>query len=92
MWFAYKGDWANWHTLTTDQVKEIKALNAKKTPVAALEEYTSQLIIEEKSTFENVVGQDSLTRFDRPKKSKKRRNKSRNRNRKNPQNKNQKPT
>ncbi len=92
MWFAYKGDWANWHTLTTDQVKEIKALNAKKTPVAALEEYTSQLIIEEKSSFENVVGQDSLTRFDTPKNSKRKRNKSKNRNRKNTQNKTQKPT
>lgn len=91
MWFAYKGDWANWHTLTTDQVKEIKTMNAKKESVASLEDFSEQIVLEEKSTFENVVGQDSLTRFDRPKKSKKRRNKSRNRNRKKNPN-NQRPT
>jgi hypothetical protein len=89
MWFAYKGDWANWHVLTTEQVKEIKQMNSKKEPVAALEDFIDESPSHEKSTFENVVGQDSLTRFDRPKKSKSKRKKPRNR-RKTPNN--QKPT
>ena len=48
--------------------------------IASLEEYAADNIVEDKVVFENVVGQDSLTRFDRPKgsnnrnKNKKRRN------------------
>lgn len=74
MWFAYEGEWMNWHKLTTDQANEIIALNKKKEKVASLEDYASELIEEVKSDFENVVGQDSLTRFDMPKRKTKRRN------------------
>jgi cell fate regulator YaaT (PSP1 superfamily) len=74
MWFAYEGEWMNWHKLTTDQANEIIALNKKKEKVASLEEYAVELIEEVKSEYENVVGQDSLTRFDSPKRSNKRRN------------------
>jgi len=83
MWFAYEGEWMNWHKLNTDQAKEIISLNKKKTKVASLEEYAALLEEEIKVEFENVVGQDSLTRFDNPKRSKKHKNNnSRNRNRK----------
>ncbi|MBA6153929.1 PSP1 domain-containing protein [Gelidibacter maritimus] len=79
MWFAYEGEWMNWHKLTTDQANEIIALNKKKEKVVSLEDYASELIEDVKSDFENVVGQDSLTRFDAPKRKSKRRNtKSRN--------------
>jgi len=64
MWYCYDGEWMNWHTLTTDQVHEIVAKNKAKEKVAGIEEYARELIIEEKVSFENVVGQDSLTRFD----------------------------
>ncbi|MBO3096689.1 PSP1 domain-containing protein [Gelidibacter pelagius] len=74
MWFAYEGEWMNWHKLTTDQANEIIALNKKKEKVASLEDYASELIEDVKSDFENVVGQDSLTRFDTPKRKNKRRN------------------
>ncbi|MEO6348063.1 MAG: regulatory iron-sulfur-containing complex subunit RicT [Aquaticitalea sp.] len=74
MWFAYEGEWMNWHKLTTAQANEIIELNKKKEKVASLEEYASELIEEVKSDYENVVGQDSLTRFDSPKRSNKRRN------------------
>jgi hypothetical protein len=74
MWFAYEGEWMNWHKLTTEQANEIIALNKKKEKVASLEEYASELIEEVKSEYENVVGQDSLTRFDSPKRKNKRRN------------------
>ncbi len=81
MWFTYEGEWTNWHKLTPSQANEIIALNSKKEKVASLEEYASELIAETKTEFENVVGQDSLTRFDSPKPRSKRRN-NRNRNRK----------
>ncbi|WP_435135464.1 PSP1 domain-containing protein [Formosa sp. A9] len=74
MWYAYEGEWMNWHKITIDQAKEIIALNKKNETVASLEEYASDLIEDNKNEFENVVGQDSLTRFDQPKRSKRRRN------------------
>lgn len=79
MWYAYEGEWMNWHKLTTDQANEIIKKNAKKKKVASLEEYASELIEDTKIEYNNVVGQDSLTRFDNPKRRKKRRN-NRNRN------------
>ena len=80
LWYSYKDDPSNWHILTKEQVQEILDKNKAKKPVASLEEFAVENIEEEKLIFENVVGQDSLTRFDRPKrknkrsKSKKRRN------------------
>ena len=74
MWFAYEGEWMNWHKLTVDQANEIIALNKKKQKVASLEEYAEEHIEDIKADFGNVVGQDSLTRFDSPKRKSKRRN------------------
>lgn len=71
LWFSYKDDPATWHTLSKDQVLEILELNKKNEKVDSLEDYAQDNIDEEKATFENVVGQDSLTRFDRPKKRRK---------------------
>ncbi|MBO6881679.1 MULTISPECIES: PSP1 domain-containing protein [Winogradskyella] len=91
MWYAYEGEWMNWHVITTKQANEIIAKNKKKEKVASLEEYAAEHIQDTKTEFENVVGQDSLTRFDNPKSNKKRknnrkRNKNRNRNRNQKQN------
>ena len=93
MWYAYEGEWMNWHKITTEQANEIIALNKKNEKVASLEEYASDLIEEAKVEFENVVGQDSLTRFDSPKPNNKRRNNRRKGNQKGKsnQNQNQKP-
>lgn len=74
MWFAYEGEWMNWHKLTVDQANEIIALNKKKQKVTSLEEYAEEHIEDIKADFGNVVGQDSLTRFDSPKRKSKRRN------------------
>jgi len=85
LWFSYKADPANWHTLSKEQVQQILAKNKNKEKVASLEEYAIEnYVVEEKVLFENVVGQDSLTRFDRPKRSRnsKNRNKNRNKNKK----------
>ncbi len=84
LWFSYKDDPANWHVLSPEQVKEILEKNKKKEKVASLEEYAVENLveIEERVVFENVVGQDSLTRFDKPKRSKNSRNRNRNKKRK----------
>ena len=87
LWYAYEGEWMNWHVLTTDQVSEIIDKNKAKQKVASLEEYAAELIQDTKTDFENVVGQDSLTRFDSPKRNNKRRNnKGKQRRRQKPQN------
>ncbi|QHI37391.1 hypothetical protein IMCC3317_27700 [Kordia antarctica] len=84
IWYAYEGEWMNWHKLTTDQANEIIAQNAKKEKVASLEEYAIELDEEDtKTDFENVVGQDSLTRFDKKP--------TRNRKKRGTQNKNRRP-
>ncbi|MCA0152324.1 PSP1 domain-containing protein [Winogradskyella vincentii] len=92
MWYAYEGEWMNWHVITTDQANEIIEKNKKKIKVASLEEYAADHIQDTKNEFENVVGQDSLTRFDNPKSKRKRKNnrKKRNRNRNRNQNTNAK--
>ena len=86
MWYAYKGEWMTWHLLSNEQAREIVRKNKAKEPVASLEEYTLDITPkQEEKVFENVVGQDSLNRFDRPKNNKNNknnRNKNRNRNRK----------
>lgn len=74
MWFAYEGEWMNWHKLTVDQANEIIELNKKKQKVSSLEDYASEPVEDIKADFGNVVGQDSLTRFDSPKRKNKRRN------------------
>ena len=82
MWYAYKGEWMNWHLLSTEQANEIIRMNQAKETVSSLEDFTLDISPkEEEKVFENVVGQDSLNRFDRPKSKKGRNNKNRNRNR-----------
>ncbi len=84
LWFSYREDPGSWHVLSKDQVNEILEKNKKKEKVASLEMYAMEIAVEEKVVFENVVGQDSLTRFDRPKgdgNNNKNRNKNKNRNR-----------
>lgn len=66
LWFSYKNDSANWYALTKAQVLEIMEANKKNETVASLEEFVADLKTEEKLVFENVVGQDSLNRFDKP--------------------------
>ena len=71
LWYAYRGEWMNWHLLTAEQANEIIALNKANKPVASLEDFAHEEKIEApEKVFENVVGQDSLSRFDLPKKKK----------------------
>ena len=69
MWFSYRDDPSNWHRLTTDQVNEIVEINAANKKVTSLEEYSAENARDSTLLFENSVGQDSLTRFDKPRRS-----------------------
>ena len=83
MWFAYTDNFANWHVLKIDQVKEIVAQNKEKIRVSSLEDFAIEIVVEQEANFNNAMGQESLTRFDQPKKSK---NKNKNRNKNKAQN------
>ena len=79
MWFAYTDNFANWHVLNIEQVKEIIAENKQNKKVSSLEDYAVETVAEPEKDFNNAMGQESLTRFDQPKRSKsKNRNKNRN--------------
>jgi cell fate regulator YaaT (PSP1 superfamily) len=91
MWYAYEGEWMNWHVISTEQANEIIEKNKKKEKVASLEEYAVEHIQDTKNEFENVVGQDSLTRFDSPKSNRKRKNNRKGRNKNRNRNRNQRP-
>jgi len=71
MWFAYTNDFANWHMLKIEQVNEIIAENKLKNKVASLEDFAVEIVQEPEKHFNNAMGQESLTRFDQPKKKKK---------------------
>jgi cell fate regulator YaaT (PSP1 superfamily) len=70
LWYAYVGEWNNWFLLTVNQANAIIKENKSNKLVSGLEEYTSENNTVEENMFENVVGQDSLTRFDKPRKKK----------------------
>ncbi len=77
MWFAYTDNFANWHMLKIEQVKEIIAENKEKNKVSSLEDYAVEAPAAPEKDFNNAMGQESLTRFDQPKKKKRPTNKKR---------------
>lgn len=81
MFFSYFDEPDNFIPLSVDRVKEVMALNADGKKPADLLIHVQQKVVEKKPDYENVVGQDDLTRFDK----KKNNNKSKNRNKKRPQ-------
>jgi cell fate regulator YaaT (PSP1 superfamily) len=70
MWFAYTDNFAQWHVLKIDQVKEIITANKAKSKVTSLEDYAIEIVDEQENNFNNAMGMESLTRFDQPKRSK----------------------
>ena len=78
IWYTYKENRSKWYKLSLEQVQEIIDLNNKNEVSIPLEDYESEIEEVVAVDFENVVGQDSLTRFDTPKKNRRRnRNKKR---------------
>jgi hypothetical protein len=68
MWYTVEGDPTNnFIGLKIERVKEIIELNKKGTVVDSLEGFVEKVYVDKQPDFDNVVGQDSLTRFDKPK-------------------------
>ena len=82
LWYGYEKQGMNWHKISVDNANEVIALNKRGIKVSSLEEFVVEEHISETKIFENVVGQDSLTRFDKPKSknNRKRNNKNKARN------------
>lgn len=89
MWFAYEDDRMNWHQISAEQAKEIIEAARNGEPVQSIEEYTTALKQEESAQedYHNLLGQNSLTRFDKPKRKKRKNKRRRRKKRKNHQNK-----
>ncbi|MEI6865067.1 regulatory iron-sulfur-containing complex subunit RicT [Flavicella sp.] len=77
IWYTSKEEGFKWFKLTLEQAQEVIALNKNGEKSPSLEELESDMVVATKIEFENVVGQDSLTRFDKPKTKNKRRSKRR---------------
>jgi len=68
MFFVYEGQHGEApFPLTIDAIKEIMERNRKGIVVEDVEEFMTEEIVEKETDFAEVVGQDSLTRFDRKK-------------------------
>ena len=70
MWFTYKENMANWYVLSTSKVKEIIALNKKGEKITTVEDYTVETKLSTEAEYKDSIGQESLTRFDTPKRKK----------------------
>jgi cell fate regulator YaaT (PSP1 superfamily) len=84
MWYSYKNEPLKFIELKLDRVNEIIALNKKGEEPADLISFVDFKEVVKEPDYANVVGQDSLTRFDKPKsnnnKNRKKHNKNNNRN------------
>ena len=82
IWYSYEGESDVFIPLSVERVKEVMEMNKKgEFPDELTFEKENKKTTEKKIDFENVVGQDSLTRFD--KKSGSQRSNQRNRHSKN---------
>jgi hypothetical protein len=69
MWFSYLDEMGVFIPLEVDTVKELYAMNKKGIFPEDLKSYVyTEEVVEVEHDYENVVGQDSLTRFDSKKK------------------------
>ena len=70
MWYAYDGEWAQWHELKKEQVNRIIELNKNGKTPNNLEEFSADF--RDNLALENSISQDSINRFDKlsPKKMK----------------------
>ena len=79
LWYSYANEWMNWYCLSLDAVLEIIQKNKNNEKVSSLEQYIDNPTIssndELEVNFENVVGQESLNRFDQKKRHKNKRRK-----------------
>lgn len=67
LWYAYEKEGMTWHELTSEKANEIIEMNKKGKKPASLEEMAVTPVETDISVTNDVVGQDSLSRFDQPK-------------------------
>ncbi len=79
MWYSYQDEPLKFIELKLDRVNEIVAMNKKEEKPNDLMDFVEVKEVIKEPEYSNVVGQDSLTRFDKPKGNK---NKNRNKKRK----------
>ncbi|MDQ3046833.1 MAG: hypothetical protein M3R27_04735 [Bacteroidota bacterium] len=70
MFFSYTDEPDKFIPLTVDRVKEVMEMNKAGNKPNDLLIHVEKKIVEKKPDYENVVGQDSLTRFDQKRKPK----------------------
>jgi cell fate regulator YaaT (PSP1 superfamily) len=75
MWYSYKSEPLKFIELKLDRVNEIVALNKNGEEPADLISFVEFKEVVKEPDYANVVGQDSLTRFDKPKSNNKNRRK-----------------
>lgn len=68
MFFSYTHEPDTFIQLSVDRVKEVMEMNKEGNKPADLLVHVEKKLSEKKPDYENVVGQDSLTRFDKSKK------------------------
>ena len=79
LWYSYQDQPSEFIELSIDRVKEILDSNNSGEKVSSLLDERTLQLVERVPKYENVVGQDSLTRFDKQNKNRKgRKNKRRN--------------
>lgn len=84
LWYCYEGEWMNWHEISVENANEIIKLNKENKKAISLEAYVKDAVLAQDAVYNNAAGQDSLTRFDKPKGSKNR-PKNKKRRKRNPQ-------
>ena len=78
MWYSYTDHMSEFIPIGINRVKEIMALNQSGQKPEDIVEKQIDAVKEKKPDYENVVGQDSLTRFDAAKSKKKKKKKKKN--------------
>lgn len=64
LWYALPDNGNEWVAVKLDDVKRIMAMNEKGEKPETLTDFNANKPTEESAAYENVVGQDELTRFD----------------------------
>ncbi|MEQ9263485.1 MAG: regulatory iron-sulfur-containing complex subunit RicT [Owenweeksia sp.] len=85
LWYAYLENGIEWVALDLDKVNEIIIQNKKGQKPDSLEEMV-EIVPFQNTNYENVVGQDSLSRFDHKNKRRKKKRPQKRRNTKRPHN------
>ncbi len=76
-WYTYKDESFKWYKLDLEQLREIIDINKGGEVITSLEDFEVIESDESKLNFEDAAGEDSLTRFDQPKRRGNKRRKSR---------------